>query len=123
MENTTETQPKSNKIKIVLAIIVLAGLIYGITKIIHAQSHETTDDAQVQKNMNPIIPKVSGYIAKVFVNDNDFVKKGDTLFIIDNKDYVIKVEDAKAGLAVAESGYEVSKSEIVQKPLDYKTTI
>lgn len=112
MENTTEIKPKKNKMKIILPIIILAGLAYGITKYIHSQSHETTDDAQVQKNMNPIIPKVSGYISEVFVKDNNFVKKGDTLFIIDNKDYLIKVEDAKAGLAIAESGYEVSKSEI-----------
>jgi membrane fusion protein, multidrug efflux system len=112
MENTEETKPKNNKMKIILPIIILLGLGYGVMRYLHSQSHETTDDAQVQKNMNPIIPKVSGYISKVFVKDNDFVKKGDTLFIIDNKDYVVKVEDAKAGLAVAESGYEVSKSEI-----------
>jgi membrane fusion protein, multidrug efflux system len=112
MENTEATKPKSNKMKIILPIIILLGLGYGIMRYLHSQSHETTDDAQVQKNMNPIIPKVSGYISKVFVKDNDFVKKGDTLLIIDNKDYLIKVEDAKAGLAVAESGYDVSKSEI-----------
>ena len=112
MENTPETKPKSNKIKIIVTIIILLGLTYGIMRYLHSQSHETTDDAQVQKNMNPIIPKVSGYIAKVFVKDNDFVKKGDTLLIIDNKDYLIKLQDAKAGLAIAESGYDVSKSEI-----------
>jgi membrane fusion protein, multidrug efflux system len=120
MENTTETttenavenKPKSNKFKIILPIIIVAGLVYGITKYIHAQSHEETEDAQVAKNMSPIIPKVAGYITKVYVKDNDFVKKGDTLFVIDNKDYLIKVADAKAGLAVAESSYEVSKSEI-----------
>jgi membrane fusion protein, multidrug efflux system len=112
MENVTENKPKSNKMKIILPILLVGGLVYGIVKYLHAQSHETTDDAQVQKNMNPIIPRVSGYISKVFVKDNDFVKKGDTLFIIDNKDYLVKVADAKASLAAAESGYEVSKSEI-----------
>ena len=62
--------------------------------------------------MSPIIPKVAGYITKVFVKDNDVVKKGDTLLVIDNSDYLIKMEDAKAGLLVAESSFEVSKSEI-----------
>ena len=112
MKNTDDTKPKKNKFKIILPIIILAGLIYGIMKYIHSQSHETTDDAQVQKNMSPIIPKVAGYITKVFVKDNDVVKKGDTLFIIDNSDYLIKMEDAKAGLLAAESSFEVSKSEI-----------
>ena len=112
MENTTDTKPKSNKIKIILPILIAIGLGYGIMKYLHAQSHETTDDAQVQKNMNPIIPKVSGYISKIYVKDNDFVKKGDTLFTIDNKDYMVKITDANAGIAVAASGLEVSQSEI-----------
>ena len=112
MENTTDTKPKSNKIKIILPILIAIGLGYGIMKYLHAQSHETTDDAQVQKNMNPIIPKVSGYISKIYVKDNDFVKKGDTLFTIDNKDYMVKITDANAGIAVASSGFEVSQSEI-----------
>lgn len=111
MKNT-ETTAKTNKMKFILPIIILIGLIYGVMKYMHSQSHETTDDAQVQKNMSPIIPKVSGYIKKIYVKDNDFVKKGDTLFVIDNSDYLIKLEDAKSGLLAAESSFEVSKSEI-----------
>ena len=57
MENTPETKPKSNKIKIIVTIIILLGLTYGIMRYLHSQSHETTDDAQVQKNMNPIFQK------------------------------------------------------------------
>ena len=51
----------------------------------HSLSHEGTDDAQIEKNMNPIIPRVSGYVSKVYIKDNDFVKKGDTLFTIDKR--------------------------------------
>ncbi|MBC7641095.1 MAG: HlyD family secretion protein [Flavobacterium sp.] len=111
MKNT-ETTTKSNKMKFILPLIILIGLVYGVMKYMHSQLHETTDDAQVQKNMSPIIPKVSGYIKKIYVKDNNFVKKGDTLFVIDNSDYLVKLEDAKAGLLAAESSFEVSKSEI-----------
>jgi membrane fusion protein (multidrug efflux system) len=41
--------------------------------------------------MNPIIPRVAGYVSKVYIKDNDFVKKGDTLFTIDNNDYELKL--------------------------------
>jgi membrane fusion protein, multidrug efflux system len=112
MENSTENKPKNNKIKIILPILIVIGLVFGITKFIHSQSHETTEDAQVQKKMSPIIPKVSGYITKVFVNDNDFVKKGDTLLIIDNKDYMVKLQEANANLTAAESSFDVSKADI-----------
>ena len=104
-------KPKSNKfLFIFLAVTIVVGC-YGTYKYIHAQGHETTDDAQVEKNMNPVIPKISGYITTVYVNDNSFVKKGDTLFTIDPSDYIVKIEEAKANLAAAESGFEVSKAD------------
>ena len=106
---TTKTNKKFTLIFIVLIII---GLTYGGYKYIHSLSHETTDDAQVAKKMNPIIPRVSGYVTKVLVKDNDIVKKGDTLFVIDKNDYILKVEEAKANLAAAENSFEVAKADI-----------
>ncbi|UUC44225.1 HlyD family secretion protein [Flavobacterium cerinum] len=107
-----EKKPSNKKFIIVLGTLVILGSAYGIFKYMHAQAHEETDDAQIEKNMNPIIPRVSGYVAKVYVKDNDFVKKGDTLFVIDNKDYMVRVEEAKAALASAESSFEVSKADV-----------
>jgi len=107
-----EKKPSNKKFIIVLGTLVILGSVYGIFKYMHAQAHEETDDAQIEKNMNPIIPRVSGYVAKVYVKDNDFVKKGDTLFVIDNKDYLVRVEEAKAALASAESSFEVSKADV-----------
>ena len=109
MENKAATNNKFRLIFIALAVI---GIVYGGYKYIHSLSHETTDDAQVAKKMNPIIPRVSGYITKVLVKDNDIVKKGDTLFVIDNSDYRVKVEEAKATLAAAENSFEVAKADI-----------
>jgi membrane fusion protein (multidrug efflux system) len=91
--------------------MLILGITYGAYKYLHSKGHETTDDAQVEKNMNPIIPKVSGYITKVYVTDNQLVKKGDTLFTIDSSDFLVKIEEAKANLAAAASGYEVSKAD------------
>ena len=97
---------------IILLVLILAGGAYGISKYIHSQAHEETDDAQIEKNMNPIIPRVSGYISKVYVKDNDFVKKGDTLFTIDKRDYQLKIEEANAAFIAAEGGYDVAKEDI-----------
>jgi membrane fusion protein (multidrug efflux system) len=101
----------NKKVPIIIALLVVLATTYGIIKFLHSQSHESTDDAQIEKNMNPIIPRVTGYITKVYVNDNDYVKKGDTLFTIDTKDYLVKLEDAKAALAAAQSNLEVSKAD------------
>jgi len=101
----------NRKFTFIFIIMLVLGLIYGGYKYIHSLSHETTDDAQVAKKMNPIIPRVGGYITKVHVKDNAIVKKGDTLFVIDNSDYIIKLEEAKASLAVAENSYEAAKAD------------
>ncbi|WP_281322389.1 HlyD family secretion protein [Flavobacterium aestivum] len=97
---------------IILLVLILAGGAYGISKYIHSQAHEETDDAQIEKNMNPIIPRVSGYISKVYVKDNDYVKKGDTLFTIDKRDYQLKIEEANAAYIAAEGGFQVAKEDI-----------
>jgi len=108
-----EAKKKTNKkFIIIISALISIGIIYGGYKIIHSLSHEETDDAQIQANMNPIIPHVAGFIEKVYVSDNQKVKKGDTLFVIDNRDYIVKLEQAEANLIAAKSGLSVSEVSI-----------
>jgi membrane fusion protein (multidrug efflux system) len=107
-----EKTQTNKKFIFIFATLILLGGSYGIYKYMHSLAHESTDDAQIEKNMNPIIPRVAGYVTKVYVKDNDFVKKGDTLFTIDNKDYLVRMEEAKAALVAAEGSYEASKADI-----------
>ena len=107
-----EKKKTNTKFIIVLVALIVLGGTYGAFKYIHSLSHESTDDAQIEKNMNPIIPKVSGYVDKVYIKDNDYVKKGDTLFTIDQRDFELKIEEAKAALLAAEGSFEVSKADI-----------
>ena len=107
-----EKKQTNKKFIYIFAVFILLGGTYGIYKYVHSLSHETTDDAQIEKNMNPIIPRIAGYVTKIYVKDNDFVKKGDTLFTIDNRDYLVKIEEAKAALISAEGSYEASKADI-----------
>jgi len=107
-----EKKQTNKKFIFIFATLILLGGTYGVFKYMHSLAHESTDDAQIEKNMNPIIPRVAGYVTKVYVKDNDFVKKGDTLFTIDNRDYLVRVEEAKAALISAEGSYEASKADI-----------
>lgn len=107
-----ENKKTNTKFIIVMAVLLVLGGTYGTYKYLHSLSHEHTDDAQIEKKMNPIIPKVSGYIGKVYIKDNDYVKKGDTLFTIDTRDYQLKVEEANAALTAAEASFEVAKADI-----------
>ena len=107
-----EKKQTNIKFIIILVILVVIGGGYGTYKYLHSLAHEHTDDAQIEKNMNPIIPRVSGYVSKVYIKDNDYVKKGDTLFTIDKKDYQLKIAEATAALAAAEGNFEVSRADI-----------
>ena len=107
-----EKKQTNTKFIIILVILVVIGGGYGTYKYLHSLAHEQTDDAQIEKNMNPIIPRVSGYVSKVYIKDNDYVKKGDTLFTIDKKDYQLKIAEATAALAAAEGNFEVSRADI-----------
>ena len=79
---------------------------FGITKYIHGLHHEETDDAQIEANISPVIPRVGGYVKEVRVNDNQFVKKGDTLLILDDRDFALRLEQAEAALVTAQSNLE-----------------
>ena len=110
-----ETTPKENKktnrtFLIVLILLVVAGGWFGVSKYIHAQHHEETDDAQIEANISPVIPRISGYITRVYVQDNQQVKKGDTLLTLDYRDLQIKLDQAEAALATAVSNLNVAKA-------------
>jgi membrane fusion protein, multidrug efflux system len=111
-ENIGQAQaPKRSKVFLIILIaLVVAGTWFGITKWHHAQLHAETDDAQIEANISPIIPRISGYVKEVRVTDNQFVKKGDTLLILDDRDMRIKLEQAEAALATAQSNLMAAKA-------------
>jgi membrane fusion protein (multidrug efflux system) len=95
---------------IILALLLIGGTWFGIYKYQHGLKHEETDDAQVSADISPVIPRISGYVNDVRVNDNQWVKKGDTLMILDNRDYQVKVEQAEAALATSRAGLNSARA-------------
>src|SRR3954469_17872985 len=94
---------------IILGILIIGGGWFGISKYSHSIHHEETDDAQVSADIIPVIPRVAGYVNQVLVRDNQQVKKGDTLLIIDDRDYKIKLEQAEGALETAKINLESAK--------------
>jgi membrane fusion protein, multidrug efflux system len=81
----------------VLALIAL--IIVGARYLIYAMSHESTDDAFIDVHYVPISPKVASYVAKVLVDDNQHVQKGDLLLELDPRDFETALAQARANLA------------------------
>jgi len=108
-----EKQPPKKKSKgfmIALIILVVVGGTFGAVQYIHGLHHEETDDAQIDANISPVIPRISGYVTEVRVVDNQKVKKGDTLLVLDNRNENIQLEQAEAVLNAAKSNLTVAEA-------------
>lgn len=68
---------------------------------------ESTDDAQIEQYISPINVKVPGYIKEIRFTEHQYVHKGDTLMIIDGREYAIALQQAEAALIDAKSGRKV----------------
>src|SRR5665213_2457555 len=73
--------------RIYLVIAIVLVLVVGFLAWRYFASYESTDDAQVDGHLIPISARISGYVEKVNVDDNQYVKAGTTLVEIDPRDY------------------------------------
>jgi membrane fusion protein, multidrug efflux system len=86
---------------IIVSVIVL--IVAGLFLWRYLSSYESTDDAQADVHLYPISARISGYVIRVNVNDNQWVNKGDVLVEIDPMDYQVALAQAQANLANAEA--------------------
>lgn len=89
---------KSKKIlkNIIVIALIVCGLGWVCSRFIHLGHVEYTDNAQIRRNLIPINSRVQGFIKNVCFNDFQFVHKGDTLVVIEDAEYELKVAQAKA---------------------------
>jgi membrane fusion protein (multidrug efflux system) len=102
----TEPDKPSTKKKIVLPIVGVLALIllfWAFQKWTYGRSHQTTDNAQVDGHIVPVLAKVGGYVNTVNVSENDHVKAGQLLVQLDDADYRVRLQQAQADLAAAEA--------------------
>jgi membrane fusion protein (multidrug efflux system) len=96
-----QSRLKRNKTLIAIVVLVVVG--GGVLVWRYLSSFESTDDAQVDVHLYPVSARVSGYVLKVNVDDNQYVQQGTVLVEIDPRDYELAVERARADLANAEA--------------------
>ncbi|WP_188049319.1 HlyD family secretion protein [Flavobacterium sp. GP15] len=86
--------------------------IWGVITMVDIYFNQNTNDAQVQEYINPVISRAGGFIVAIKFEENEAVKKGDTLLVIDNQEYVIQEEQTEAALSNARALLEVWKSKV-----------
>ena len=88
-------------------IILLIGLYQIGVMFFSYKLNETSNDAQIEQYISPVNLRASGYIKKVYFTEHQTVKKGDTLMVLDDREYRIRVMEAEAALKDAMAGASV----------------
>jgi len=94
--------PKRRRTLVIL-IGVVALLVGGVFLWRYLNSYESTDDAQADVHLYPVSARISGYVVRVNVEDNQWVQKGTVLVEIDPQDYEVAAAQAQANLSNAEA--------------------
>jgi len=122
METPEKSNSKKKKIlPVILALIVIASAVFGINKYIYSQHHEDTDDAQVDADISPVLARVSGYVNEIRFADNQEVKKGDTLILLDDRDLQIKLQQARAAYDNANENITVARANTGTSEANFET--
>lgn len=97
------SEKKSKKKLIIISGVLSTILIIAIIYFVRSANYESTDNAQIDADIVPIKSSVSGYIKAIKFKDNQPIKKGDTLIIIDDTDLKTRVAQAEAALENAKA--------------------
>lgn len=121
-----KAHPGNIVITVIAVVLIFAGAVYFFQYWKYSEKYEETNDAQVESYINPVSARAGGYIQHVRFNEHQLVKRGDTLVILDDREYRAQLEvaeaamdDAHAQLTVltasihsAETGTHVNKDQI-----------
>lgn len=106
----------------VCLLIAVSGLVWTVNHFWRYINYEVTNDAFIDQYVVPINIRVAGYIEKVYFHEHQYVHKGDTLLVLDNREYAIKQKEAQAALLdavgsrdVLNLGIQTSESHIAEQ--------
>jgi membrane fusion protein, multidrug efflux system len=120
-----QANPKDRKVlgRILIVIVVLGLIFGGYLFWLHLSKFESTDDAEVDGQVYAISSRVTGHVMDVKVEDEQQVKTGDVLVVLDPKDYEVAVAKARADLADAVATYESSRNDIPITSTNTRSTL
>ena len=96
---------------VVIALLVI-GMAYVCSRFIHLGNVEYTDNAQVKQHITPVNTRVQGFIKKIYFDEYKPIHKGDTLLVIEDAEFRLRLAQAEADLANALAGQQVTSAGI-----------
>jgi membrane fusion protein, multidrug efflux system len=96
-------------IRLGVFVLMLAALVAGVRVYRHYARLESTDDAQIDGYIYPVTSRVSGYVERVTVDENQYVQAGTVLVQLDARDYEVAIANAKATMANQQASSAASR--------------
>lgn len=114
IQSAPTTPPRKYRLLMKFVVILLLSILilWGLAVFFHIGDQDYTEDAQVEEYVNPVSTKVAGYLQEIRFDEHQKVKKGDTLAIIDDREYKIQVLQAEAALKQAQAGKTIVNSDV-----------
>lgn len=93
-----------------VVIFLLTGIYFVVAHFVHFGNSEITDNATIYRHITPVNTRVQGFIREIRFDDYQEVHKGDTLVVIDDSEFCLRLAQAEADLASATAGGRVTSS-------------
>jgi membrane fusion protein (multidrug efflux system) len=99
----------SKRLTIVLGVLAGLTAIGALAYYIYSRGYVSTDDAFIDAHITQVSARVAGHVARVYIDDNQWVEAGDVLAELDPRDLQVSLDQAQAQLQVAEAQDEAAR--------------
>jgi membrane fusion protein (multidrug efflux system) len=115
-----KVKKQANIRKVVISVLLVVALYFGGRKVMFSLTHETTDNAQVETSIVPVITRIAGYVKTLQVKDYDSVKQNQLLVALDDAELKMQLEEQKADLQQSMAEVSNAKAQLENAILSLK---
>lgn len=112
MEQNQSSNKAATIRKVVIGTLLSVALFFGVKKIIFSLTHETTDNAQIETSIVPVLTRISGYVKVLDIKDFDSVTQNQVVAEIDDADLKMQLEEQQSDLQQANADVANAKAQL-----------
>lgn len=121
MEENQSSNKAATIRKVVIGALVCVALFFGGRKVIFSLTHETTDNAQIETSIVPVLTRIAGYVKSVDVKDFDSVSQNQLVVEIDDADLKMQLEEQQSELQQANAELANAKAQLANAILSLQS--
>lgn len=106
--------------KLIIGLLLGTGLYFGIKKINFSLTHETTDNAQIETTIVPVLTRISGYVKNITVKDYDSIQQQQVVVELDDAELQAILAEQKADLLQSNANLANAKAQLENATLSLK---